>query len=73
VAAVGGAARGVLLPRGDERSLRSSPAGYGQVLTVAARVLAQDRYLASRLPHAQETHLLGCPGAGRVPPVIKVR
>jgi GNAT superfamily N-acetyltransferase len=29
-----------------------------QVLILAARVLAQDRYLASRIPHALESHVL---------------
>jgi len=28
------------------------------VLILAARVLAQDRYLASRIPHALESHVL---------------
>jgi GNAT superfamily N-acetyltransferase len=33
-------------------------AHFEQVLILAARVLAQDRYLASRLPHALESHVL---------------
>lgn len=32
---------------------------FEQVLTLAARVQAQDRYLASRFPRAQESHVLG--------------
>jgi GNAT superfamily N-acetyltransferase len=41
------------------REVQQGTAGFEQVLTVAARVLAQDRYLTSRLPHAQESHVLG--------------
>ena len=43
-------------------------AHFEQVLILAARVLAQDRYLASRIPHALESHVLaaidgtGCDG-----------
>ena len=33
-------------------------AHFEQVLILAARVLAQDRYLASRIPHALESHVL---------------
>ena len=33
-------------------------APFEQVLILAARVLAQDRYLASRIPHALESHVL---------------
>ena len=33
-------------------------ASFEQVLILAARVLAQDRYLASRVPHALESHVL---------------
>ena len=33
-------------------------ARFEQVLTLAARVLGQDRYLASRIPHALESHVL---------------
>jgi len=33
-------------------------AHFEQALTLAARVLAQDRYLASRIPHALESHVL---------------
>jgi GNAT superfamily N-acetyltransferase len=33
-------------------------AHFEQVLILAARVLAQDRYLASRMPHALESHVL---------------
>jgi GNAT superfamily N-acetyltransferase len=41
------------------REVQPGTSGFGQVLTVAARALAQDRYLTSRLPHAQESHVLG--------------
>ena len=33
-------------------------AHFEQVAILAARVLAQDRYLASRIPHALESHVL---------------
>jgi hypothetical protein len=39
--------------------VRSGTKDFEQVLTLAARVQAQDRYLASRFPHAQESHVLG--------------
>lgn len=34
-------------------------AQFEQVLALAARVLAQDRHLASSVPHVQESHVLG--------------
>jgi hypothetical protein len=41
------------------RGVQPGTAGFELALALAARVLAQDRYLASRLPHAQESHVLG--------------
>lgn len=41
------------------REVQPGTAGFEQVLILAARVLAQDRYLTSRFPHAQESHVLG--------------
>jgi GNAT superfamily N-acetyltransferase len=41
------------------REVEPGTAEFGDVLALAARVLAQDRYLASSFPHAQESHLLG--------------
>jgi GNAT superfamily N-acetyltransferase len=40
------------------REVQPGTADFEQVRTLAARVLAQDRHLASRFPHAQESHLL---------------
>ena len=51
--------------RADERGrqvqvleVQPGTAHFEQVLILAARVLAQDRYLASRIPHALESHVL---------------
>ena len=40
------------------REVRPGTADFGPVLALAARVLAQDRHLASRLPHALESHVI---------------
>jgi GNAT superfamily N-acetyltransferase len=41
------------------REVQPGTSGFEQVLALATRVLAQDRYLASRFPRAQESHVLG--------------
>jgi GNAT superfamily N-acetyltransferase len=41
------------------RDVRPGSADFGKVLSLAARVLAQDRYLVSSVPDAQESHVLG--------------
>jgi hypothetical protein len=41
------------------KDVQPGTAGYGQVVALAAQVLAQDRYLVSSVPGAQESHLLG--------------
>jgi GNAT superfamily N-acetyltransferase len=46
-------------PQVQVREVQPGTAGFGQVLTVAGGVLAQDRHLASQFPHAQESHVLG--------------
>ena len=40
------------------REVQPGTAHFEQVLILAARVLAQDRNLTSRIPHALESHLL---------------
>jgi hypothetical protein len=40
------------------REVQPGTAGFDLGLALAARVLAQDRHLASRFPHAQESHVL---------------
>lgn len=39
--------------------VQAGTAQFGEVLALAARVLAQDRHLISDLPSAQESHVLG--------------
>jgi GNAT superfamily N-acetyltransferase len=41
------------------REVEPGTAVFDDVLALAARVLTQDRYLASSFPHAQESHVLG--------------
>jgi hypothetical protein len=41
------------------REVQPGTAGFELVLALAARVLAQDRYLVSRFSHARESHVLG--------------
>jgi len=41
------------------RSVQPGTPDFGQVLALAARVLAQERYLTSRIPGALESHVLG--------------
>jgi GNAT superfamily N-acetyltransferase len=41
------------------KDVQPGTVGYGQVVALAAQVLAQDRYLVSSVPGAQESHLLG--------------
>lgn len=41
------------------REVRAGTEGFEEVLALAARVLAQDRYLISPMAHAQESHVLG--------------
>ena len=41
------------------REVQPGTPGFELVLALAAQVLAQDRYLVSRFPHAQESHVLG--------------
>jgi GNAT superfamily N-acetyltransferase len=40
------------------REVQPGTAGFELALALAARVLAQDRHLASRFPYAQESHVL---------------
>lgn len=44
---------------------RPGTARFEQALILAARVLAQDRYLASRIPHALESHVLAAVDGAR--------
>jgi GNAT superfamily N-acetyltransferase len=46
-------------PRVRVREVQPGTAGFEPVLALAARVLAQDRQLAARFPHAQESVVLG--------------
>jgi GNAT superfamily N-acetyltransferase len=41
------------------KDVRPGTAGFGLVLALAARVLAQDRYLTRHFPDALESHVLG--------------
>jgi len=41
------------------REVQPGTSDFDLVLALAVRVLAQDRHLVSRFPHAQESHLLG--------------
>jgi len=41
------------------REVQAGTAAFEEVRILAARVLAQDRYLVSRVPQAQESHVLG--------------
>jgi GNAT superfamily N-acetyltransferase len=41
------------------KEVQPGTAGFERVLALAARVLAQDRYLTSSFPDAQESHVLG--------------
>ena len=41
------------------KGVRPGTAGFGLVLALAARVLAQDRYLTWHFPDALESHVLG--------------
>ena len=45
--------------RAQVREVQPGTAGFELVLALAARVLAQDRYLVSRFSHARESHVLG--------------
>ena len=45
--------------RARVREVQAGTAGFDLVLALAARVLTQDRHLASHFPHAQESHVLG--------------
>jgi GNAT superfamily N-acetyltransferase len=46
-------------PRVQVREVQPGTPGFEPVLALAAQVLAQDRYLVSRFPHAQRSHVLG--------------
>jgi hypothetical protein len=46
-------------PRVQVREVQPGTSGFERVLALAAGVLAQDRYLVSRFPHTQESHVLG--------------
>jgi hypothetical protein len=41
------------------RDVQPGSADFGQVLALAARLLAQDRYLVSSVPGAQDSRVLG--------------
>jgi ribosomal protein S18 acetylase RimI-like enzyme len=47
------------------REVQSGTPGFEPVLALAAQVLAQDRCLVSRFPHAQQSHVLGAFAGGR--------
>ena len=47
------------------REVQPGTPGFEPVLALAAQVLAQDRYLVSRFPHAQQSHVLGAFTRGR--------
>jgi hypothetical protein len=54
------------------REVQPGTAHFEQVLILAARVLAQDRNLTSRIPHALESHLLASSTSHVVDPISTV-
>ena len=52
----GGTELGLLV---EVRAVQPGSADFGQVLSLAARVLAQDRYLVSNVPGVRESRVIG--------------